>query len=1122
MKCPKCQTDNPEGKIFCRKCGAKLATVCSQCGSEVIPGDEYCGDCGYRLSFPSKRIPKELSFDEKLRKIQKYLPRGLTEKILAQKGKIEGERKQVAVLFCDIENFTPLVERLGYEEAYSLMDQVYEILIHKIYEYEGTVNEMSGDGIMALFGAPIALEDAPQRAIRSALAIHREITRFSDRMKREKGVPAIKMRAGIHTGPVVVGSLGNDLRVEFKAVGDTVNLASRVQNLAEPGTTYVTGETFKLTEWLFRFESLGEKQVKGREKPVSVYQVIAGSSRRTRFDVSAERGLTPFVGRERELELLLDGLDCAKEGRGQAFSIVAEAGVGKSRLLYEFRKAVANENVTFLEGKCLSYSRGVAYHPIIDILKVNFEIREGDNDFEIRDRVIKGLKLLKVNPGLTLPYMLELLSVEDSGIERISMSPEGIKQQITESLKQIILKGSEIRPLIMAIEDLHWADPSTEGILKDLLETIPGAKILLIFTYRPEFVHFWGGKSYHNHITLTRLSNRETLVMITHLLGTKEVDRDIEELILRKAEGVPFFIEELIKSLKDVKVIEKHDEQYHLAADFQEITIPSTIQSVIMARVDALPEPAKEVLQIGSVIERQFSYELIKRVAGLPEQELLSFLSSLKDSELIYERGIYPQSTYIFKHALTQEVVYDSILIKKRKRLHENIGDALCQIYQNNLSEYYGVVARHFIEADNFGRGALYSGLAGKKANKAASSKEVFGHGQKRIFCLERMPTSESNLKRAMDARAALAMYYLNYTHVGEAYEVVSPIADVALQMKYEKLLPVIYTALGAYQIWYEEDHPKGVQYLNEVLRFYERMPKDLPYFFITWNLGWFFSWDCQFAKGREYFEMGLITSKAANNPLGISSTNSTLSGINYIVQGKTDLAIKTSEESLRIAEEIGDIYAQGLAYSSCGLSRYLKGDLDQAESLLLNGLLILERISQAIWSAWAAGWLSWFYTEKGDYEKGKIYAIRAKSILLENGRFSPSMMNLFSVSLARCEVFDQKKDINLSEVIKCHQNNKLKMAEGLLARYIGEIFLSLDNQHIFEAEKWIGSAIEADKKNGTLWFLGCDYASYSGLLKRKGNLPEAREQLGAAIAIFKQCDADGWVAKYEKELSMT
>ena len=306
-----------------------------------------------RFRPPAKPIPKDLSFDEKLAKIQKYLPKDLTEKILAQRDRIEGERKQVTVMFCDMEGFTALSEKLGPEETYSIMDQVYEILIHKVHDYEGTVNELTGDGIMALFGAPIALEDAPQRAIRSALAIHREMTQFNDKIKSEKRISPIKMRIGIHTGPVVVGTLGNDLRVEFKAVGDTVNLASRMEGLAEPGTTYVTEDTFKLTEGFFRFEALGEKQVKGKEEPVKVYQVIAPSTRRTRFDVSAERGLTPFIGRERELELLLDGFERVKAGKGQAFSIISEAGVGKSRLLYEFRKAVANEDVTFLEGKVL-------------------------------------------------------------------------------------------------------------------------------------------------------------------------------------------------------------------------------------------------------------------------------------------------------------------------------------------------------------------------------------------------------------------------------------------------------------------------------------------------------------------------------------------------------------------------------------------------------------------------------------------------------------------------------------------------------------------------------------------------------------------------------------------------
>ena len=324
MKCIECQSENPEEAKFCGKCGEKLFLICPQCGSENTPGNNFCNECGHNLTLPSEPTPKDLSFDEKLDKIQRYLPKGLTEKILSQRDRIEGERKQVTVMFCDMEGFTHLTERLGPEEAYSIMDQVYEILIHKVHDYEGTVNEMTGDGIMALFGAPIALEDAPQRAIRSALAIHREMGRFSERMKEERrGIPSLKMRIGIHTGPVVVGTLGNNLRVEFKAVGDTVNLASRMEGLAEPGATYVTEETFKLTEGLFRFEALGEKQVKGKKEPVNIYRVVAPSGRKTRFDVSAERGLTSFVGRERELEFLLDGFERSKTGRGQAFSIMS-------------------------------------------------------------------------------------------------------------------------------------------------------------------------------------------------------------------------------------------------------------------------------------------------------------------------------------------------------------------------------------------------------------------------------------------------------------------------------------------------------------------------------------------------------------------------------------------------------------------------------------------------------------------------------------------------------------------------------------------------------------------------------------------------------------------------------
>ena len=772
MQCPNCQFENPEGIKFCGECGAKLERLCPSCNSSSPPNFKFCGECGHKLDVPVETSPKDLSFDEKLSKVQKYLPKGLTEKILSQKDRIEGERKQVTVMFCDMEGFTPLSELLGIEEAYAIIDQVYEILIHKVHDYEGTVNEMTGDGIMALFGAPIALEDASQRAIRSSLAIHREMAKFSDKLKQEKkDIPPVKMRIGIHTGPVVVGTVGNDLRVEFKAVGDTVNLASRMEGQAQPGTTYVTEDTFKLTEGLFRFEGLGQRVIKGKEGPVNVYRAIAPSSRRTRFDVSADRGLTPFVGREREFELLLDGFERSKAGRGQAVSIMAEAGVGKSRLLYEFRKAVAHEDVTFLEGKCLSYSKGVPYHLHIDTLKANFDIREGDGDSEIREKVNRGLNILGTDETSTLPYLLELLSVKDSGIEKIPMSPETRKDRIIETLKRIILKGSEIRPLILAYEDLHWVDKSSEELLKYVLEGIPGVRILMIFTYRPDFIHTWGGKSYHNQLTLNRLSNRESLTMVSHLLVTEELEEELEEFILEKTEGVPFFIEEFIRSLNDLKLIEKKNNKCRLAKDIQDVTIPSTIQDVIMARVDSLPEGAKEVLQTGSAIEREFTYDLIKRAKELPEQELLSHLSVLKDSELLYERGIYPETTNIFKHALTRDVVYESILTRKKKNLHEKIGNAVEELYADRIEEQYELLAHHYALSEHWEKAVHFGRLAAEKAHKLSQFQQAVTIYEQTAERLLKLPENKIRQESLVDIRLEICWSNIGLGQFEEAEE---------------------------------------------------------------------------------------------------------------------------------------------------------------------------------------------------------------------------------------------------------------------------------------------------------------------------------------------------------------
>jgi class 3 adenylate cyclase/tetratricopeptide (TPR) repeat protein len=1117
MRCPKCQLENPEARKFCRECGTKLFLVCPQCRFENLPGDKFCGECGHDLGLPSRPISKELSFDEKLAKIQRYLPQDLTQKILAQRDKIEGERKLVTVMFCDMEGFAPLTEKLGSEEIYSMMDEVYRILIHKVHDYEGTVNELTGDGIMALFGAPIALEDAPQRAIRSALAIHREINKFSEQLKSEKRIQPIKMRIGIHTGSVVVGTLGSDLRVEFKAVGDTVNLASRMEGLADPGTTYVTEDTFKLTEGFFRFEALGEKQVKGREEPIKVYQVIAPSTRRTRFDVSAEWGLTPFVGRERELELLLDGFERVKTGKGQAFSIVSEAGCGKSRLLYEFRKAVVNEDVNFLEGRCLSYSRGVAYHPVIDILKSNFDIQEGEGDSEIRGKVKRGLELIGVDEPSTLPYILELLSVKDSGIDQISMSPEARKDRIIGACGKIVLKGSEIRPLIIAFEDLHWLDKSSEDVLRNQLESIPGSRVLLIFTYRPEFVHTWGAKSYHNQLTLHRLSNRESLEMVNHILGTREIEKALEELILEKTEGVPFFIEEFIKSLKDLKIIEREDNAYRLSRDIRQLTIPSTIQDVIMARVDSLPEGAKEVLQTGSVIEREFSHELIKHIIGFPEPELLSHLSALKDSELLYERGIYPHSTYVFKHTMTREVVYDSILTKRKKKLHEQIGSAIEELHNDSLSEHYEVLAGHYFLSENYLKSAEYSRLSSRKAEKTASLNDAIVFAEKRVASIERLPLSEVVEKQIIDARAVLGLYMTQLNYNAEAKEAIDPIIHLAIKHNHKRRLCQIYTILGSYYWFVEENYPETIKVLDEALKISEEVKDIVSLVLANSFFGIASGSNCEFERSAHYIQRAIDINVAAKNLWGIAGSKSNLAYFYYWYAGRVNLAFGTSNEGLQIAEESGDIYSKAMAYVIHGTIYYGKGLLEESKKYLLKGLELCERINFASWVGAAQFTLGETYFEMGNFPMSKEH-YRKGILAFEHNRLFPSWVGYGKVASARSKVMNKEKDVDLESLYAHSRSNKIKVAKGWIQRYIGEILLNIDDKHLSEAEHWIQKAIEADQKNRMMFHLGKDYALYADLFRRKGDRLKVQENLGKAIEIFKECGADGWVEKAEKE----
>jgi class 3 adenylate cyclase/tetratricopeptide (TPR) repeat protein len=1123
MKCPKCQTENPEIGKFCRECGANLSHVCPQCATEVLPADKFCYKCGCNLSAPPKPILKPPpSFDQKIAKVQHYLPRELAEKILSQRDRIEGERKQVTVLFTDLAGYTSLSENLDPEEAFELMEQVYEILIRTVNEYGGTVNELKGDGVMALFGAPIALEDAPQRAIRASLTIHRELVQFNDRIRQEKdGLPLLRMRSGIHTGPVVMGTLGNDLRVEFKVAGDTVNLASRMEAMAEPGSTYVTEDTFKLTEGLFRFEGLGEKGIKGKGKPIRIYRVIAPSTSRTRFDVSAERGLTPFVGRERERELLLDAFERARQGRGQAVSIVSEAGMGKSRLLYEFRKAVLNENITFLEGKCLSFSRAVAYQPIADILKSNFDIRDGDPDFTILNKVKQGLKNVAVEEGPALPYLLELLSVQASGIEQIAISPEGKKDKTIETIKKLVLKGAQARPLVMAIEDLHWIDKTSEEAMKYLLESIAGARVLLILTYRPEFIPTWGARSYHNQLLLNRLSNRESLFMAIHILDTEDLETALEEVILEKTDGIPFFVEEFIKSLKDLGFIERKNRSYRISKELQTIRIPSTIQDIIMARVDALPDGAKELLQVGSLIEREFGYKLIKSAMHLPEEELLRRFSFLKDAELLYERGLFPDSTFVFKHALTREVVYDSLLERKKKELHLDIGKAIEEVYKDNLEEMVSALAEHFEEGGDYEKAARYFHLAQERARRTSAYTDAIALSKKGIACLEKLPSTVGVQKRVIDARVNQANNCIMINHYIEARDAVAPVIDLVHQLDYRRSLPAIYVIMAAHLIWVEERHneAEALRYLKEAQRLALEVKDYQSLFSAYYYEGFAHGFDTEFAAGESCMFRILEMSEAAGNVTGMVTAKSSLANSFYDFEGKIEEALKCSQEALQIALQADDLYLKGMAHTVCGTAFFRKGLFPEAEENLTLAIQMTQKTDFVAVLLISLAYLGLLRSEMGRYREVEDCCDSLLAVY-ERVRVLPSMARLAEIWKVMAGIqgglnpaLDVVLNFDLQEI-------RMRSLQGSAAQAMGIIYLYIDDKHRDKAEVWIRKAIEINERNRMPWDLATSYALYAKFFKKNTDPVQAKENLHKAIELMRGCGADGWVEKYEGELA--
>lgn len=536
MLCSACGGTNPDTARFCNQCGSALAAACPQCHQINPRTARFCSKCGGPLATPAQ--------EPRLASPQQYTPRPLAEKILSDRPTLEGEYKQVTVLFADVAGFTPIAERLTPEDCYSLMQRCFDLMLQEVHRFEGTVTQFLGDGVLALFGAPIAHEDHAQRAVRAALGIQQALKAYQQELQQERGIQ-FQMRIGLNSGPVVVGTISTDLHMTYTAVGDTVNLGSRMEGLAAPGTVVISENTHRLVNGYFETRELGPQQVQGKAEAVSAYEVLRPRRWRSRVEVSAERGLTPLVGRQAELQTLHDRAATARSGSGQIVLVSGEAGIGKSRLLHELRRSLDGQELRWLEGRCVSFGREIAYYPVIDLLKEQFAIQELDTEAEIIRKVERGVSALGADLAAHQPFLKYLLAVDPGDPLVATMDPQIRKAYLFEALRALLSAVAAHQPLVVSVEDLHWIDPLTEQFFVSFADTVLHRPILLILTARRGYEYPAASQDAFTRLDLQSLSEAETAAVARGLLGAAGLPAELQALIYRKAEGNPFFVEEV-------------------------------------------------------------------------------------------------------------------------------------------------------------------------------------------------------------------------------------------------------------------------------------------------------------------------------------------------------------------------------------------------------------------------------------------------------------------------------------------------------------------------------------------------------------------------------------------------
>jgi class 3 adenylate cyclase/predicted ATPase len=1018
----------------------------------------------------------------------------------------------VTALFADIKGSTELMEDLDPEEARAIIDPALKLMMDAAHRYDGYVVQSTGDGIFALFGAPVAHEDHPQRALYAALRMQEELERYSAKIVAEGSSP-IQGRVGINTGEVVVRSIQTGAgQVEYTPIGHTTNLASRMQTAAPVGSIAVSENTRKLCEGYFILKPLGPTRVKGVNEPVNVYEVTGLGPLRTRLQRSAGRGLTKFVGREREMEALRHAADQARSGHGQIVAAMAEAGTGKSRLYFEF-KAKNQSGWMVLETFSVSHGKASAYLPVLDLLHGYFKITGEDDNRTRREKVAGRLSMLDPSLEDTRPYLFSLLGIGEGEDPLVQMDGQLRKRRTLEAIKRILLRESLNQPLMVIFEDLHWIDEATQEFLNLLADSLGTAKILLLVNYRPEYSHQWNSKTYYTQLRLDPLGQESAEEMLSALLGDGVEAAPLKRLIIEKTEGNPFFMEETVQVLFDEGALVRDGSAMRLTRPLGELKIPPTVQGILAARIDRLPFDAKELLQTLAVIGREFPLSLIRAVGAKSDDELNRLLNDLQLGEFIYEQPAVGDTEYIFKHALTQEVAYNSMLIERRKFIHERAGQALESIFAGQMDDHLDELAHHYGRSDNAEKAVEYLGRAGNQALQRSAYGDAINRLTAAIDLLQRLPDSPKRVQRELLLQLA----------VGPALMAVKAYAGPEAERAYTRarelcerlgdppeFFPVLYGLWVVYLV--RGELPRAYELAEELLRRAESAHDATLLMYARYALGNSSYWMGEFLAAREQVEMAIaLYDPERHRPLasryeGVDAGVLSLAYAAWTLWplGYPDSALKRSNEALALAERLSHPRSLGFALNFVGTLRQFRRETGAAQKNAESLTTLSVEHGFTDFLAWATILRGCAMATQRHSEEGIAQIWEGMAALRATGFELARPLCWQAEACMEAGRLDDALSA-LTEALAAANQREERRSEAEIFRLKGEVLLRQHDSNAAQAQSCFERAIEvARQQSAKSWELRAT-TSLARLLASQGRRNEAHAMLADIFDWFTE-----------------